>query len=176
MGQSESAAVSAGGKEAPSLFLIIKPDEKAYPILTRVSRRSAKELTAKDLWDFFGNVDVLVHLKQAPFDIRGIPVGGWSLQYSVAPYALDKVKELGANSVLIDFSLYMTSSTASEVLSSPYVSEDPSLPCSMESDTELVRLVSLAQGRDLEVALRAFLWVNGNREPWYSIQPTDVDA
>ena len=61
MGQSESAAVSAGGKEAPSLFLIIKPDEKAYPILTRVSRRSAKELTAKDLWDFFGNVDVLVH-------------------------------------------------------------------------------------------------------------------
>ena len=61
MGQTESAAVSTGGKEAPSLFLIIKPEEKAYPILTRVSRRSAKELTAKDLWDFFGNLDVLVH-------------------------------------------------------------------------------------------------------------------
>lgn len=61
MSQTETAAVSTGGKVAPSLFLIIKLEEKAYPLLHRVSRRSARELTAKDLWDFFGNVDVLVH-------------------------------------------------------------------------------------------------------------------
>jgi len=61
LSQTETAAVLTGGKEAPSLFLIIKPEEKAYPILANVSRRSAKELTAKDLWDFFGNLGVLVH-------------------------------------------------------------------------------------------------------------------
>ena len=47
------------GKAEPSLYLVLKPDEKAYSTLRRVARQSVDERTAKDFVDLFGNLGVL---------------------------------------------------------------------------------------------------------------------
>jgi len=47
------------GKAEPSLYLVLKPDEKAYTTLRRVARQSFEERTAKDFVDLFGNLGVL---------------------------------------------------------------------------------------------------------------------
>ena len=47
------------GKAEPSLYLVLKPDEKAYTTLRRVARQSVEERTAKDFVDLFGNLGVL---------------------------------------------------------------------------------------------------------------------
>ena len=47
------------GKAEPSLYLVLKPNEKAYTTLRRVARQSVEERTAKDFVDLFGNLGVL---------------------------------------------------------------------------------------------------------------------
>lgn len=47
------------GAGQPGLYILIRPREKSYGIIRRVSRAAAWEHTAKDFVDFFGNVDVL---------------------------------------------------------------------------------------------------------------------
>jgi len=47
------------GKAQPGLYLVLKPEEKAYPTVRRVARQSPGERTAKDFVDLFGNVGVL---------------------------------------------------------------------------------------------------------------------
>ena len=47
------------GKAQPGLYLVLKPEEKAYDTVRRVARQSPRERTAKDFVDLFGNVGVL---------------------------------------------------------------------------------------------------------------------
>jgi len=58
---SAAATPVSARKGEPGVFIILRPDPAAYPIIRRVSRAGAGERTAKDFVDFFGNVSVLVH-------------------------------------------------------------------------------------------------------------------
>ena len=61
MTTSSSVSPTRVRKSEPGVFIILRPDKAAYPILRRVSRESSRERTAKDFVDFFGNIGVMVH-------------------------------------------------------------------------------------------------------------------
>jgi hypothetical protein len=56
-----STAPSTARKGEPGVFIILRPESAAYPIIRRVSREAHGERTGKDFVDFFGNLSVLVH-------------------------------------------------------------------------------------------------------------------
>ena len=71
-----SANPTKAGRGQPGVYIVIRPREKSYGIIRRVARYAATEHTAKDFWDFFGNVGVLLGFGPATEELIGED-GAW---------------------------------------------------------------------------------------------------
>ncbi|GEM_PF-4342149 len=122
-------------------------------------------------------VDVLVHLRESPFEIKGIMIDiqWYDESINLAPSILDRLQSYDANFISLSPLIYMTDRTSTEISLCPERWNEVAR-CNTMSDNQLVYLIQLAHDRGLQVMLRPFLVVNGFQDFWWDIEPSNVDA